>query len=645
MKKKLVVLLLTMVTAFGVAGVAQAAEYQPDELPYTDVAKGDWYYNYVKDVYKLQGGLMTGLDEQTFGPNEDLFRAQFAVILYLMEGSPEVAYTDAFPDVPEGEWYTDAVCWASENEIVTGYDDTGLFGTSDPINREQIATMMYRYAQYKEYAVVEGDLSGYPDAANVNTFAKEAMEWAVGSDQISGNNGYLDPQGSAVRAQTATIIDRFADYSYVSAPGSYEKVTEADVQAALADGSAVVVDARSNDAYIGWASGKNTMGGHIEGATDFSANWLTCTFDENGNIDEVSRKEHLWKALYDKNLTEETSVIVYSEDETESAVVANFLSSYVKEVKTFDLKEWTGELTGYANYKLWIPPSAVKDLIDGKEVAEVGPVNDLKIVEVSWGTEEQSGFLDGHVPGAIHVNSDDFDIADYYYLLRSDEELFDLAKSQGITTESTVVTVGSPIFACRYAVILQYLGVENVYVMSGGYDGWTDAGYELETGSAQVTPVEDFGTEVPLNPDLIDTVEEAAQLKENDDFLLVDNRRYEEYSGATSGYAYFPYEGRIPDAVFGYAGINNSSSMFYYDNLDVTMRNADEILAMWAEAGVDTSKHLSFFCGGGYRAAEVLWDARAMGLENTSLFADGWCGWSAYEDENGERLPIIDDTP
>ena len=135
--------------------------------------------------------------------------------------------------------------------------------------------MMYRYAQYKDYAVVEGDLSGYPDAANVNTFAKEAMEWAVGSGQISGNNGYLDPQGSAVRAQTATIIDRFADYSYVSAPGSYEKVTEADVQAALADGSAVVVDARSNDAYIGWASGKNTMGGHIEGATDFSANWLT----------------------------------------------------------------------------------------------------------------------------------------------------------------------------------------------------------------------------------------------------------------------------------------------------------------------------------------------------------------------------------
>lgn len=91
-------------------------------------------------------------------------------------------------------------------------------------------------------------------------------------------------------------------------------------------------------------------------------------------------------------------------------------------------------------------------------------------------------------------------MADNYYLLRSDEELLALAKSQGITTESTVVTVGAPIFACRYAVILQYLGVENVYVMSGGYDSWTDAGYELETGEGKMMPVEDFGAEEPKKP-------------------------------------------------------------------------------------------------------------------------------------------------
>ena len=642
MKKKLMVLLLTLVMALGFTGVVQAAGAESDGLPYEDVSEGDWYYNYVKDVYNLK--LMTGLNETTFGPSENLARAQFAVILYRMAGEPQVEYNDAFKDVPDGQWYSKAISWASENGIITGYTDSGLFGISDNINREQMATILYRYSESKEYGMKGDDISGYPDAGSVNTFAQEAMEWAVGENLIKGNDGKLDPQGSAVRAQCATIIDRFVDYTIVAAPGEYDSATEAEVKEALTDDSAIVIDARSNDAYIGWASGKNTLGGHIEGATDFSANWFTCTFDDVNNIDGISRKEHLQKYLDDKGITEDKSVIIYSEDSSDAVIVGNYLASRVENVKVFDLKNWTGDLTSYANYELWIPPTAVKDLVDGKEVAEVGEVKDLKIVEVSWGTEEESGFVDGHVPGAIHVNSDDFDMEENYYLLRNDEDLFNLAKSQGITTESTVITVGSPIFACRYAVILQYLGVENVYVMSGGYDGWTDAGYELETGSNIPTPVADFGATEPQNPDLIDTVLETKDLLETDDFILVDNRRIEEHKGETSGYGYFPYKGRIPGAVFGYAGINNSSSMLYYDNLDTTMRNADEILEMWKEAGIDTSKHLSFMCGGGYRAAEVLWDAKVMGLDNTSLFADGWCGWSSYEDADGNKLPIIDDS-
>ena len=642
MKKKLMVLLLTLVMALGFTGVVQAAGAESDGLPYEDVSEGDWYYNYVKDVYNLK--LMTGLNETTFGPSENLARAQFAVILYRMAGEPQVEYNGAFKDVPDGQWYSKAISWASENGIITGYADSGLFGISDNINREQMATILYRYSESKEYGMKGDDISGYPDAGSVNTFAQEAMEWAVGENLIKGNDGKLDPQGSAVRAQCATIIDRFVDYTIVAAPGEYDSATEAEVKEALTDDSAIVIDARSNDAYIEWASGKNTLGGHIEGATDFSANWFTCTFDDVNNIDGISRKEHLQKYLDDKGITEDKSVIIYSEDSSDAVIVGNYLASRVENVKVFDLKNWTGDLTSYANYELWIPPTAVKDLVDGKEVAEVGEVKDLKIVEVSWGTEEESGFVDGHVPGAIHVNSDDFDMEENYYLLRNDEDLFNLAKSQGITTESTVITVGSPIFACRYAVILQYLGVENVYVMSGGYDGWTDAGYELETGSNIPTPVADFGATEPQNPDLIDTVLETKDLLETDDFILVDNRRIEEHKGETSGYGYFPYKGRIPGAVFGYAGINNSSSMLYYDNLDTTMRNADEILEMWKEAGIDTSKHLSFMCGGGYRAAEVLWDAKVMGLDNTSLFADGWCGWSSYEDADGNKLPIIDDS-
>ena len=153
---------------------------------------------------------MTGKDSVTFAPDEELARAQFALILYRMEGEPEVDSTEpAFPDAEAG-WYKNAVIWASENSIITGYSDTGLFGPADPINREQMATIMFRYAKYKGWGINQQEnISIFPDASKVNPFAKDAVSWAVANKIISGNNGNLDPQGSAVRAQAATIISRF----------------------------------------------------------------------------------------------------------------------------------------------------------------------------------------------------------------------------------------------------------------------------------------------------------------------------------------------------------------------------------------------------------------------------------------------------
>ena len=182
------------------------------ELPFVDVKKGDWFYDAV--YYNYFAGIMTGLNETHFGPNESLARAQFAVILYRMNDTPDVDYKAIFPDVEDGIWYTDAILWASDTGVVTGYTDSGKFGPSDKINREQMAVMMYRYAKYKGYTSDEpADISGYKDADKVNTFAKEAMEWAVGNGIISGKDGgtVLDPQGNATRAECATIIMRFIE--------------------------------------------------------------------------------------------------------------------------------------------------------------------------------------------------------------------------------------------------------------------------------------------------------------------------------------------------------------------------------------------------------------------------------------------------
>lgn len=177
---------------------------------YGDVNPGDWYYRYVNWAYA--NGLMTGYDNGNFGPADNLTRGQFATILYRYEGEPETAFdASAFPDVVGDMYYSNPVIWAKDTGVVGGYDN-GNFGPNDNMNREQLATMMFRYAKYKGYDITaRADLGAFPDAANVNTFAKEAMQWAVAKKLITGDNGNLNPQGTANRAVTATIVNRFVD--------------------------------------------------------------------------------------------------------------------------------------------------------------------------------------------------------------------------------------------------------------------------------------------------------------------------------------------------------------------------------------------------------------------------------------------------
>ena len=162
----------------------------------------------------------------------------------------------------------------------------------------------------------------------------------------------------------------------------------------------------------------------------------------------------------------------------------------------------------------------------------------------------------------------------------------------------------------------------------------------LETESNKPEPITDFGGEFPGNPDIVDTIEELQQMLPSQEFTLVDNRTWDEYTGKSSGYSYHDKMGRIPGAVFGYAGKTDSNSLDYLRNIDDTMRNADEIIAMWQEGGIDTQNHLSFMCGSGWRAAEVLFYANVAGLDNVSLYSDGWIGWSnvGLPSETGEPV-------
>lgn len=179
------------------------------DLPYSDVSSADWYINYTTLMYQTK--IMTGMTSDTFGGNVKLSRAHFATILWRFENMPEAAYdASKFPDVPDGTFYTKPVMWANNNNIITGYEN-GKFGAADQITREQIAVMMYRYADFCDLDTTSADVLGsFPDGNKVSGFAVEAMKWAVHQGLISGNgNGTLNPQGTASRAECAAIVSRF----------------------------------------------------------------------------------------------------------------------------------------------------------------------------------------------------------------------------------------------------------------------------------------------------------------------------------------------------------------------------------------------------------------------------------------------------
>ena len=184
------------------------AEFVPGSqgLPFTDVKESDWFYPYVEYVYTK--GMMNGMGAGTFSPHVTTSRAMIVTILHRLEGSP-VTGTPVFTDVPLGQWYSEPISWAAENGIVDGYGG-GRFGPNDTITREQMVSILYRYATYKGYdCSAWADLSGFTDLGQVSSYAAPAMHWAVGSGLINGNTATtIAPKGGATRAHAAAILTR-----------------------------------------------------------------------------------------------------------------------------------------------------------------------------------------------------------------------------------------------------------------------------------------------------------------------------------------------------------------------------------------------------------------------------------------------------
>lgn len=177
---------------------------------FADVAADAWYADAVQYVY--ENGMMSGTSETTFSPDQTTTRGMIVTILYRLENEPAVTGTTAFTDVAANQYYANAVAWAAQNGIVSGID-AATFAPNNAITREQMAAILYRYAQFKGYDVsAKADLSVYTDAANVGAYAADAMAWANGAELITGTSATtLTPAGNATRAQVATILMRFCE--------------------------------------------------------------------------------------------------------------------------------------------------------------------------------------------------------------------------------------------------------------------------------------------------------------------------------------------------------------------------------------------------------------------------------------------------
>ena len=189
-------------------GITVDVTFIPEDWPFVDVTEDKWYYDAVAYVY--QQGIMVGMSETTFEPNTTVNRAQVVQMLYNLEGQPQVSGDSGFSDIRDDQWYAKAVAWASANDVVAGYED-GTFRPTRAVTREEFAQILYNYAKFKGYDLsASADLGKFPDSGQVSSWAETALGWANGNGLINGHDDdRLDPKGSTIRAQAASILMNF----------------------------------------------------------------------------------------------------------------------------------------------------------------------------------------------------------------------------------------------------------------------------------------------------------------------------------------------------------------------------------------------------------------------------------------------------
>ncbi len=411
--------------------------------------------------------------------------------------------------------------------------------------------------------------------------------------------------------------------------------------------NAKIIDVRSVDAYNGWRLQGERRGGHIPGAKSLDVKWTNY-------MDWI-------EIVKTKGLKETDPLILYGYNMADCEKVAKcFQKAGYNSVSVYKdfMTEWVVNdiypLERLARFRNLVPPEWVKGVMEGKKVEEAP---NEKFILVHSHYRNRDAYLSGHIPGAIDMDTLALESPETWNR-RSPEELKEALEQHGITADTTVILYGkymSPdnadefpgsaagdIGAMRNAFIMLYAGVKDIRILNGGFQAWADKGYKIDTDDVPKKPVTEFGSEIPVNPQLAVDVPEAKEMIKASDADIICVRSWNEYIGMVSGYNYIEKKGRIPGAIFGNCG-SDAYHMENYRNLDLTIREAGEVAATWEKAGITPDKHLAFYCGTGWRGSEAFFNAWLMGYPRVSVFDGGWFEWS-NDPDNPYETGVPEDT-
>lgn len=423
--------------------------------------------------------------------------------------------------------------------------------------------------------------------------------------------------------------------------------TSSGISHRLYDADFAVVDSRTDEEFIGWQLYDEARGGHIPNAVQIPYAWFY-------NSDKTTLSYTDLKVLFEtRGVTPDKEVTAYCTAGIRSGYVYFLLRlmGYSRS-SNYDASiwEWAGNdalpMEKAANFSTVVYPAWVKALIDyhapGSTTAAPPEYpydrsHKYLVFETHWGSiaDMEAGwannsYLLGHIPGAIHSNSDTYENGYPRWFLLPDDQLKAAVGSMGITADTTVVVYSdSPIFAARLWWILTYAGVADVRFLNGGLTPWAAAGYPVETTINDPVPTTYVGT---TRPELLATTDYVfANYLNTPATALVDVRSGSEYAGLISGYSYLAAMGRIPGAVW--AGDGDDSSRVYTD-ADVTLRSYTEVRDHWNSLGLTSGRELIYYCGGGYRSSLTFLYGYLMGYGTIRNYSDGWMGWSTTYTED-----------